>query len=291
MLNNNNCADSAIATTPSQESLLPDKDSIKMFVGQIPKAIEEAELRKVFEQFGPVYELNILRNSKTDESKGCCFVRFFKREDALTAQTSLNNKCMLNSANPVQMKPADLNRKNRKIFIGMISHYLDETGLCQIFNKFGPIDDCKILRDLNGRSKCCAFITYTNKCSASNAIKFMHRNFTMKNCSNPINVKYADSSEPKLFESKETILTNEIGTASNLDGLLSFQQLISNINSENNCKHSVKSTYNYNEELSFEYANDSNNCKFLFGLGFSLEPYFLNESDQLNYSKCVKNSI
>jgi len=258
----------------------PDKNSVKMFVGQIPKTIDETELRQLFEQFGPVYELNILRNSKTNESKGCCFVRFYTRDAALIAQKNLNNKFLSNSKSPIQMKPADLNRKNRKIFIGMISHYLDETGLCQIFDKFGPIDDCKVLRDLNGRSKCCAFITYTNKFSASNAIKFMHHNFIMKNCSNPINVKYADSSEPKttqLKDSKDIIKETDVST---LNGLLSFQQLISNINLESNLKS--KSKYNYND--SSVDSNDSNNCKYLFGLDFSLEPYFRKDKpDQYHF--------
>ena len=280
-----NITEKKSATSPPDCLTYPDKNSVKMFVGQIPKTIEETELLSLFEQFGPVYELNILRNSKTNESKGCCFVRFYTRDAALIAQTNLNNKFLSNSKSPIQMKPADSNRKNRKIFIGMISHYLDEAGLCQIFSKFGPIDDCKILRDSNGRSKCCAFITYTNKYSASNAIKYMHHNFIMKNCSNPINVKYADSSEPKSTQSKDSIAKEN--DVSMLTGLLSFQQLISNINSESSLK--MKSKYNYND--SNVDSNDSNNCKYLFGLDFSLEPCFHeDESSQLNYSKIVKSS-
>jgi RNA recognition motif-containing protein len=40
----------------------PDPDTIKMFVGQIPRHMEETELRKMFEEFGSVHQLNVLRD-------------------------------------------------------------------------------------------------------------------------------------------------------------------------------------------------------------------------------------
>ena len=55
---------------PPPQTAQPDPDSLKMFVGQIPKAYEEDKLREMFSEFGPVYELNVLRDKKTGESKG-----------------------------------------------------------------------------------------------------------------------------------------------------------------------------------------------------------------------------
>ncbi|ODM88906.1 CUGBP Elav-like family member 1-A, partial [Orchesella cincta] len=49
---------------------LPDPDSIKMFVGQVPKHMNETELRDLFEQFGRVYQINVLRDKVTKQSKG-----------------------------------------------------------------------------------------------------------------------------------------------------------------------------------------------------------------------------
>ena len=53
--------------TPKTE---PDPDAIKMFVGQIPRSMDENDLRKMFEEFGPVYQLNVLRDKVTGQSKG-----------------------------------------------------------------------------------------------------------------------------------------------------------------------------------------------------------------------------
>lgn len=40
----------------------PDLDAIKMFVGQVPRSWCEKDLRELFEQYGAVYEINVLRD-------------------------------------------------------------------------------------------------------------------------------------------------------------------------------------------------------------------------------------
>lgn len=51
----------------------PDQDAIKMFVGQIPRGWNESELRVLFDEFGPVYQLSVLRDKATGESRGRSF--------------------------------------------------------------------------------------------------------------------------------------------------------------------------------------------------------------------------
>lgn len=69
----------------------PDSDAIKMFVGQIPRNMTEIELKNMFEDYGSVYQLNVLRDKQSGESKGCCFVTFHNRKSALDAQNALHN--------------------------------------------------------------------------------------------------------------------------------------------------------------------------------------------------------
>lgn len=69
----------------------PDPDVIKMFVGQIPRNMTEHDLKKLFEEYGQVYQLNVLRDKQTGESKGCCFVTFYTRKSSLEAQNALHN--------------------------------------------------------------------------------------------------------------------------------------------------------------------------------------------------------
>ena len=70
---------------------VPDEDAIKMFVGQVPRSMDEDALKAFFEEYGRVYQLNVLRDKSSGVSRGCCFVTFFKRKHALDAQNALHN--------------------------------------------------------------------------------------------------------------------------------------------------------------------------------------------------------
>ncbi len=48
----------------------PDPDYIKMFVGQVPRSMDEAQLKEMFEEFGRVHQINVLRDKSTGISKG-----------------------------------------------------------------------------------------------------------------------------------------------------------------------------------------------------------------------------
>ncbi|XP_071134467.1 CUGBP Elav-like family member 2 isoform X21 [Mytilus edulis] len=193
----------------------PDPDTIKMFVGQIPRSMDENEIRKMFEEFGPVFQLNVLRDKLTGQSKGCCFVTFYTRKAALDAQNALHNiKTMAGMHHPIQMKPADSEKRSgetncggyqvsriisyeRKLFVGMISKKCSENDIRMIFSPFGSIEDCTVLRDQNGQSRGCAFVTYVNRQSAQNAIKSLHHSQTMEGCNAPVVVKFADTQKEK----------------------------------------------------------------------------------------------
>lgn len=49
---------------------LDQPDSIKLFVGQVPRTYDERDLRPIFEPFGEISELVILRDRQTGASKG-----------------------------------------------------------------------------------------------------------------------------------------------------------------------------------------------------------------------------
>ncbi|NP_001128707.1 CUGBP, Elav-like family member 2 S homeolog [Xenopus laevis] len=186
----------------------PDPDAIKMFVGQIPRSWSEKELKDLFEPYGAVYQINVLRDRSQNppQSKGCCFVTFYTRKAALEAQNALHNiKTLPGVHHPIQMKPADSEKSNavedRKLFIGMVSKKCNENDIRVMFSPFGQIEECRILRGPDGLSRasqhCCAFVTFSTRAMTQNAIKAMHQSQTMEGCSSPIVVKFADTQKDK----------------------------------------------------------------------------------------------
>ncbi|XP_070986141.1 CUGBP Elav-like family member 1 isoform X31 [Oncorhynchus clarkii lewisi] len=181
----------------------PDIDAIKMFVGQIPRSWAEEQLRELFEPYGAVYEINVLRDRSQNppQSKGCCFITYYTRKSALEAQNALHNmKILPGMHHPIQMKPADSEKNNavedRKLFIGMISKKCNENDIRLMFSPYGQIEECRILRGPDGLSRC-AFITFTARQMAQSTIKSMHQSQTMEGCSSPIVVKFADTQKDK----------------------------------------------------------------------------------------------
>jgi len=55
---------------------IPDADSVKMFIGQIPRTMEEDELKKMMEEYGPVYQLGIIRDRGSGQHRGKYFLHF-----------------------------------------------------------------------------------------------------------------------------------------------------------------------------------------------------------------------
>ncbi len=85
----------------------------------------------------------------------------------------------------------------RKLFVGMVSKKYNENDVRTMFNQFGTIEECTVLRDNNGVSKGCAFVTFSTRQTAITAIKAMHHSQTMEGCSSPMVVKFADTQKEK----------------------------------------------------------------------------------------------
>jgi RNA recognition motif-containing protein len=105
---------------PPEGDLMKDPDAIKLFVGQIPRNYNEDELHQLFEEFGDIFEVMVLRDRSTGQSKGktkfsrdvqqplilmmvlgCAFLTFTTRQAALNAvqkhheTTTLPNVCVV----------------------------------------------------------------------------------------------------------------------------------------------------------------------------------------------------
>ncbi|XP_070618986.1 LOW QUALITY PROTEIN: CUGBP Elav-like family member 6 [Erythrolamprus reginae] len=100
---------------------------------------------------------------------------------------------------PIQVKPADSEGRgeDRKLFVGMLGKQQSEDDVRRLFEPFGQIEECTILRGPDGASKGCAFVKYGSHAEAQAAISTLHGSQTMPGASSSLVVKFADTDKER----------------------------------------------------------------------------------------------
>ncbi|QXV65242.1 RNA-binding protein [Mucilaginibacter achroorhodeus] len=65
---------------------------MKVFIGGLPLEVSEAELNAVFEDFGPVKSLRIIKDRETKQSRGFGFVEMVNDDEAKEAIKCMNGQ-------------------------------------------------------------------------------------------------------------------------------------------------------------------------------------------------------
>ncbi|KAG6785143.1 hypothetical protein POTOM_010868 [Populus tomentosa] len=205
-----------------------NEESVKLFVGQVPKHMTEDELLAMFKEFALVDEVNIIKDKTTRASRGCCFLKCPSRQEADKAVNACHNKKALpgnmfasqvnftvlelesvatrtgfvneiTASSPLQVKYADgeLERLEHKLFVGMLPKNVSEAELSDLFSKYGIIKDLQILRGSQQTSKGCAFLKYETKEQAHAALEDINGKHKMEGSSVPLVVKWADTEKER----------------------------------------------------------------------------------------------
>lgn len=176
----------------------------KLFIGQIPRHILEADLRKLFEVYGDIVDLQILRDKHSQVHRGCAFLLYASPASAAAAIEHVHEKISLHNR-PIVVRYAGLANvpAECKLFVGMLSRTSDEAHIQSLFGKFGAVKEIHIMRDAAQVSKGCAFVKMHRKEDAAAAIDELNDVYQDQGAPRRLVVRFADSRASKARQANE----------------------------------------------------------------------------------------
>jgi RNA recognition motif-containing protein len=192
---------------------------LTLYVTNYPPTADEAYLRDLFKQAGEILSIR-WPSLKYNTHRRFCYISF-RTQEAAAAATKLDGKLLdgkykleAKYSNPGQKKQREgANVEGREVHISNLDKTALEEDVKAVFDKFGPVESVRILRNMAGKSKGGAFVVFSNKddavkaCTELNQTKFRGQIMTVE-IANAVNFKPIATSGPK------ATLTQSTNTAS-----------------------------------------------------------------------------
>ncbi|KAG5559807.1 hypothetical protein RHGRI_003186 [Rhododendron griersonianum] len=165
-------------------------------------------IRPLFEEHGNVLEVALIKDKRTGQQQGCCFIKYATSEEANRAIRGLHNQRTLpGGVGPIQVRYADGERERlgaveHKLFVGSLSKQATEKEVEEIFSPYGRVEDVYLMRDEMKQSRGCGFVKFSQREMAMAAISSLNGLYTMKGCDQPLIVRFADPKRPRAGESR-----------------------------------------------------------------------------------------
>lgn len=155
-----------VTSKQSNEKLEPEHFR-KVFIGSLSYTTTDETLREYFCKFGELVDCVIMKDSKTNKSRGFGFVTYSK--------STMVDELMKNRPHRLDGRELETKRatpredagkpgaetSTKKLFVGAIKETITEDHLKDYFNKYGKIEDCVIMKDKeSNKSRGFAFVTF-----------------------------------------------------------------------------------------------------------------------------------
>ncbi|KAL7121666.1 hypothetical protein ACP275_02G194600 [Erythranthe tilingii] len=136
----------------------------EVFIGGLSRDISEEDLRELCEPLGEIFEIRVMKNRDTGESKGFAFVAFRTKDVAQKAIEELHNKEFKG-----RILRCSLSETKYRLFIGNVPKVWTEDEFTKIIAATGPgAETIELIKDPQnpGRNRGFAFVEYYNNACA-----------------------------------------------------------------------------------------------------------------------------
>ncbi|GBF91355.1 hypothetical protein Rsub_04095 [Raphidocelis subcapitata] len=157
---------------------------VRLYVGCVPKSFTEADLKPLFEQWGEVRDIIIMRVKATGQPRGSAFVSYATQEEAEAAIRHLDRRIRLPGADgDLEVRFAHSHQyvvagpgpeDNRQLFFSKAPPTARESDIRALFARFGGVEEATLFRERRGRSKGCGFVKMATREAAVEAMQALH---------------------------------------------------------------------------------------------------------------------
>merc|ERR550519_3339822 len=148
-----------------------NEDRTNLIINYLPQAMTDNELYSMFITVGPIVSAKIMRDRSSGYSYGYGFVHFQLPDDAAKAIATLNGLQVSNKRIKVSYsRPNTADIKDTNLYVGNVPQGVTEEDLESVFGQYGNLLTKKLLRDQGGKNKGIAFVRYSKKSEAEEAM-------------------------------------------------------------------------------------------------------------------------
>nr|CAG31865.1 hypothetical protein RCJMB04_12j16 [Gallus gallus] len=165
---------------------LDEPPNSRVFV-VLGKDAGEALIRERFAPFGDIQNIWLLRDKRTNESRGIAFIKFARSSQACRAMEEMHGRSLVPDTKPIKVFIAQSRASGShrdvedeeltRIFV-MIPKTYTEEDLREKFKMYGDIEYCSIIKNkTTGESKGLGYVMYLKPSQAARAIEECDRSY------------------------------------------------------------------------------------------------------------------
>lgn len=194
------------------------REEYTVFVSQVHPKVDERDFFEFFSHVGRVEDIRLVRDSRTQRSKGLCYVEFWEKDSvlkavALTGQLLGGHPINVAICQAVQTSSTHQTLKPMKLYVGNIHNNVTESDLRPVFEAFGQIESVELHSGGYG------FVIYKNESdgkaalAALNGLEIAGTAISVREVENNVggggNAQYVDSGAGELDNNDGLAMTSE----------------------------------------------------------------------------------